>query len=171
MMVVITATARPIAPAPAKPTPALMGRRLMLVLSRAKLAKTASPSNTAQSPSTRPHASGVPSLPIAMPTVRLITQIARIARLPMMPAVITVRDGRKTISAASASWAHALTAKKRPWVHDAGVLAHHPEVDRGRSDHEPGDRPPQHGADRRRPRSPPTLHHVNPPVARLVQGG
>ncbi len=77
IIVVKSATARPIAPAPAKPTPALTGRRLKLELSSAKLANTASPSNTAQSTSTRPHASGVPSLPIAMPTVRLSTQTAR----------------------------------------------------------------------------------------------
>ena len=36
----------------------------------------------------------------------------------MMPAVMTVRDGRNTINAARVSWSHAHTAKKSPWVHE-----------------------------------------------------
>ena len=83
-----------------------------------RLATIASPSSAAHTPSMVPHASGVPSLPIAMPTVRVRIQTPKIARLQRMTAATTARDRRATIASANASWSQATTPKKTPCVHE-----------------------------------------------------
>ena len=102
----------------AAPTSTLIGRRLTRVESSTIAATTASPSNTAHTTSTRPHASGVPSLPIAMPTVRVRTHTVSVATLMPMHASAIERDGRSRIVAAIPTWSHATTAKNVPCVQD-----------------------------------------------------
>ena len=78
----------------------------------------ASASNAAHSASANPIDSGVPSVPIAMPTVRDTIHTTITAKLNTIIAWMERRAGPSTSSAASMTWAHAVNPKKRPCVHD-----------------------------------------------------
>ena len=129
----------------APPTSALTGRRASRVLSSIALATIASPSNVAHTMSTVPHASGVPSLPIAIPTVRVSTQTPIVAALTAMTASTTARDGRRRIAARERDLQPGDAGEEQAvGPRHAGVLAHHGEVDAGGAEHQSGDAPAQH---------------------------
>ena len=78
----------------------------------------ANTSNAAHSASANSIDSGVPSVPIAMPTVRDTSHTTMTAKLTTIIAWIDRRAGPSTRNAASMTCTHAANPKNRPWVHD-----------------------------------------------------